>query len=244
MSKIRIQIPTTTAATVLFKSDHTCCKCNNPNLGVQIHHIDGNPSNNDELNLMTLCLHDHDRASSKSNMSKGYGQDELSLYKQKWEQTVETRRRSLQDPPMARLIRFDGTDVNTIYLETSPSKLRAFQDPLTFELLGFNWGNVDVYPDSFREKFEFDEHLKKITDCKKIRLVFQNGNQANEVYLIWEDGRKHHIPDPETLKEIGGEPPEELPYEDFNSYPHGVKLKDIFEIRTNRIMQKAMTKNS
>lgn len=241
----RIPIPKNTEAGVLFKANHTCSFCNNPSFGVQVAHIDDNPSNNNEDNLIVLCLNHHDKASSKSPLSKSFTQRELKKYKRNWEKTVQERRKALENPPSVRLVRFDGNDINTVYLETEPGVLRGFQDPITFELLGFNWGNVDVYPENNKVKFEFQQPLRKISDCRKIRLKFSNSSLANEVYIIWEDGRKHHVPDPETLSEIGGfENIDPVDFLEFNAIPHGKPLENIFSIRTNRILKEAMDKKT
>lgn len=121
--------------------------------------------------------------------------------------------------------------------------MRGFQDSPTFEHLGFNWGNVDVYLEEDRKKFMFEKPLTKLSDSLKIRLKYQNGGLANEVFLIWDDGRKHHIPDPETLKQIGGKDAKELSNEEFNAIPHGESLKSIFEVRTTAILKDAMEKH-
>lgn len=43
------------AAEVLFESDRTCCICRDPTRPVQIHHLDGDHSNNDRANLVVAC---------------------------------------------------------------------------------------------------------------------------------------------------------------------------------------------
>ncbi len=237
----RIPIPKSTEATVLFKSDHLCCVCRDPALGVQVAHIDNNPANNREENLIVLCLNHHDKVSSKSPMSKSYTQEELKKYKKEWGDIVQERRKSLEDTQMARIIRFDGKDINTVYLETQHGALRAFQDTYTFVFLGYDWGNVDIYPDTDRGNFQFDIPLSKINECRKIRVKFSNGSLANEVYLIWDDGRKHHIPDPDTLEIVGGMGNIEIvDYLEFNAIPKGKALISIFTIRTNELLKKVM----
>lgn len=243
LHKKRIPIPKDVEAEVLFRADHTCSICNNPSFGIQIAHMDNNPRNNSEDNLIAVCPNDHNKIDSKSPMSKSFTRLELKKYKKHWEGIVRRRRKALENPSLIRLVRFDGADINTVYLETEAGILRGFQDPLTFELLGFNWGNVDVFPDEYKNKFKFQPPLKKIIECRKIRLKFLNGTLANEVYIIWEDGRKHWVPDSETLNEIGGfKNIEELSYLEFNSIPHGQPLLDIFQIRTKRILQESMNK--
>lgn len=237
----RIPIPKDIEAEVLYKSDHICCICKNLSLNIQVCHIDGNPANNREENLIALCLNHHDKASSKSPMSKSYTQEELKKYKKEWEGIVQKRRKSLEDPQIARIIRFDGNDINTVYLETQPGILRAFQDTYTFVFLGYDWGNVDIYPDTDRVNFQIDIPLNEIKKCRKIRVKFSNGSLTNEVYLVWDDGRKHHIPDPDTLEILGGTGNiEVVDYLEFNAIPRGKALISIFKVRTNELLKKIM----
>ncbi len=228
-------------AEALFASDHTCAVCRNRGMGVQIHHIDSKPDNNSPNNLIVLCPNDHDKASSTSTMSKAYQPAELIKYREDWKERVRAMRDSLSQPALARLIRFDDSDVDTVYLEVSENTLRAFKDDNTFGFLGFNWGNVDIYGQTDREKFKFGEPLSRIQDSRKVRVKFQNGSLANEVYIIWDDGRKHHVPDPETMNFLGGfDGVDSVGYKEFNTIPHGQPLLDIFTLRTRKLLQNAM----
>jgi hypothetical protein len=53
---------------LLVEANHACTICGHS--GVQIHHIDGDPTNNTEDNLIVLCLAHHDEA-ERSKASKG-----------------------------------------------------------------------------------------------------------------------------------------------------------------------------
>lgn len=234
----RISIPKDTEAEVLFKAQHLCSICQKSELGIQTHHIDGNSSNNKEENLIVLCMHHHDKASSKSTISKSYTQKELIKYKRHWEDIVKKRREALEVPENIRLIRFDGKDIDTVFLESEPGKLRGFQDPYTFVFMDFNWGNVDIYRDSDRHKFDFDEPLGRIKDCKKIRVKYSNGSLANEIFLIWEDGRKHHILDTDTLSFLGGEKNVEIIDSlEFNTIPRGQAIESVMRFRIHELLQ-------
>jgi 5-methylcytosine-specific restriction endonuclease McrA len=57
--KNREEIPAETAALVLFLSDRTCCLCRIRGKPIQIHHIDENPSNNEQSNLAVVCFDCH-----------------------------------------------------------------------------------------------------------------------------------------------------------------------------------------
>ena len=64
----RPPIPKQIEREALFRSQSVCCVCQKK--GVQVHHIDGNPSNNKLSNLCVLCIEHHAEASSKSTMLK------------------------------------------------------------------------------------------------------------------------------------------------------------------------------
>jgi len=74
---------------ILYKSAKTCavCKCkDNPLI---IHHIDGNPSNNDEENLILLCVNCHDEAHTKHEHALNLNKQRLSYFKKEWENQVK-----------------------------------------------------------------------------------------------------------------------------------------------------------
>lgn len=85
LPKKRVPIPKKTSDELLVKCKHSCCICEK--FGVEIHHIDGNPSNNRENNLIPLC-------SNCANMAHvnfppaarmhGISPAQLRLYKKNW----------------------------------------------------------------------------------------------------------------------------------------------------------------
>jgi tetratricopeptide (TPR) repeat protein len=84
-----MSIPPKLKNKLLVEARHTCAICGDR--GVQVHHIDGNKKNDDESNLIVLCVNHHDEA----EMSKG-GQSftanltptQLRLYKEKQKQEL------------------------------------------------------------------------------------------------------------------------------------------------------------
>ena len=96
MAKGRIKIPNDLAARVKFASDRTCCICRERGKPFQIHHIDGNPSNNEFENLAVLCLEDHDRTQSKGGFGRKLDSYEIIKYRNDWIDRV-LRRRNLVD---------------------------------------------------------------------------------------------------------------------------------------------------
>jgi len=75
----------------MFRNESVCCVCQKKN--VQVHHIDGDNSNNKLSNLAVLCIEDHDRASSRSSMTRGLTPSLIRRFKTDWERRVIEKRR-------------------------------------------------------------------------------------------------------------------------------------------------------
>src|SRR5260370_17478654 len=98
---IRSEIPADVAADVLYRNDHTCCICNAPRKHVQIHHIDGDPSNNSPANLAVVCLDCHSLVTGGHGLGRHYSAGEVRRYKRAWEQVVLYRRSQYKPPNRA-----------------------------------------------------------------------------------------------------------------------------------------------
>lgn len=79
----RKKIPPKVSSELLVANRHACCVCQSK--GVQIHHIDEDPSNNLIENLAALCLPCHDQASMQIGLSKKLRAEEIRIYKTEWE---------------------------------------------------------------------------------------------------------------------------------------------------------------
>jgi tetratricopeptide (TPR) repeat protein len=90
--KDRESIPADVAAHVLFMADRTCCVCRTRGKPVQIHHIDGNPSNNQESNLAVLCFDCHTQTQVKGGFHRKLNSDQVILYRDDWIQMVAQQR--------------------------------------------------------------------------------------------------------------------------------------------------------
>lgn len=80
----RVPIPQAVQNRVLFANRHACCICQAKR--VQLHHIDGNPANNDPANIAPLCLDHHDQASMQIGLSKKIQPAQVRAYKTQWEE--------------------------------------------------------------------------------------------------------------------------------------------------------------
>lgn len=92
MAKHRKKIPTTTSDELLYLFDRTCCVCQDPNKGTQIHHLDGDPANNEPENLAVLCLQCHDDATKKGGFTKSLSVGLIRKYREYWLQRVQHKR--------------------------------------------------------------------------------------------------------------------------------------------------------
>lgn len=88
----RPRLPPDLAATVLFASDYTCCVCRDRGRAVQLHHIDGNPVNNDEGNLSVLCLLCHGETLLRGGFDRRLNPGLVLRYRDDWLRRIARRR--------------------------------------------------------------------------------------------------------------------------------------------------------
>jgi len=91
MAKKRIQIPDELAAKVMFASDRTCCVCRDPTRKTEIHHIDGDPSNNEFSNLAVVCKDCQSEAHTTHAFARNLTPDLIRKYNESWQATVRAR---------------------------------------------------------------------------------------------------------------------------------------------------------
>ncbi|MDB5269734.1 MAG: endonuclease [Hymenobacter sp.] len=88
----RPPIPKETVIQLLYESKKTCCVCRDSNRSIIIHHIDewNQSRSHEESNLVVLCLHHHDEAHTKKELSLNLTKDHLLKFKEKWVESVKT----------------------------------------------------------------------------------------------------------------------------------------------------------
>jgi len=77
--KKRVPIPKKDVDELLVSCKHLCCICERPL--VKIHHIDGDPSNNDPDNIIPLCGGCHDLVVAKVDSARRYTERQLIMYR-------------------------------------------------------------------------------------------------------------------------------------------------------------------
>lgn len=81
----RTKVPPATADDLLVTNAHTCCICREARQPVEIHHINGDPSDNRPENLAVLCRNCHGLVTGKNSLGRSYSAAEVSQYKKRWE---------------------------------------------------------------------------------------------------------------------------------------------------------------
>jgi hypothetical protein len=95
----------------LFEANsNRCCVCKENNIGLQIHHIDGDNENTIDSNLAILCTRDHDnhhRPQQYKNC-ENLDEDTLLKYKNSWELFINEARKDT--PKILATINIFGTE--------------------------------------------------------------------------------------------------------------------------------------
>ncbi|MDQ1639010.1 MAG: hypothetical protein QOF62_2349 [Pyrinomonadaceae bacterium] len=83
---LRPKISQGVADELMYRNRHTCCVCHTPRKHTQIHHIDGDSSNNTFANLAVLSLDCHSLVTGDEGLGRSYTAGEVARYKTHWEQ--------------------------------------------------------------------------------------------------------------------------------------------------------------
>jgi hypothetical protein len=89
---VRTPTPDDIAAEVMYQHDRVCCVCNEPGKAIQIHHIDGNPSNHSLENLAVLCFQHHEEAHLRGGFGRKLRSIDVRKHRDEWTRRVRERR--------------------------------------------------------------------------------------------------------------------------------------------------------
>jgi hypothetical protein len=101
MNKERIALKRSLRLGIIAKCNNRCCICQTP--FIVIHHIDGDPSNNDLDNLAPLCPNCHSQAHSTSDLTTNLTPSRIKLLRDKWYEYCEKRKEGANISPNAIL---------------------------------------------------------------------------------------------------------------------------------------------
>lgn len=88
----RTEIPPDVAAHVHFLADRTCCVCRERGKGLQLHHLDGVPTNHSLENLAALCLECHSKTQIRGGFCRTLDAHQVAEFRDDWYRRVATRR--------------------------------------------------------------------------------------------------------------------------------------------------------
>ncbi len=98
MAKARTDVPRATSDNLLHASRHTCCRCHEPRLPVEIHHINGDPSDHRPPNLAVLCRNCHGLVTAKGSLGRSISPGEVKRSKAEWEAACAADADEIDEP--------------------------------------------------------------------------------------------------------------------------------------------------
>ncbi|TXI93671.1 MAG: HNH endonuclease [Neisseriales bacterium] len=115
MNKKRKPINSIQRNKLLDKNGYSCCVCKATNIGLHLHHIDGNPDNNDDSNIAVLCVKEHDKHHRPSQYRDNLNHIELTSErikqnKDSWENFVLESKKP--QPQILAVVNAFGTSEN------------------------------------------------------------------------------------------------------------------------------------
>ena len=90
--KQRVEIPSDTAAEILFRSDRICCVCRQRGRSIQLHHINDDPSDSAGDNLAVLCFDCHRETQIRGGFDRKLDAAQVKLFNADWIKRVEAQR--------------------------------------------------------------------------------------------------------------------------------------------------------
>lgn len=112
----RVAVPPKMARKLYEMNANSCCVCKRTGVGLNLHHIDGDPSNTTEENLAVLCVNEHDAQHRPDKYTSsnhvGMPTDRLRAYKTEWEKFVAECKKD--EPQVIATINAFGTYENIV----------------------------------------------------------------------------------------------------------------------------------
>ena len=148
---------------------------------MQIHHIDGNPSNNKIGNLAVLCLECHDQTQIVGGFHQKLSADLVTLYRDDWFRIVVGQRRSVK-------ARGQQTGKSqALALRVATSEAEAYRENKQFSLLAAHYHHIGN---------------KALRDKYVSKALRQEPSDAMIIFLRSMQGKSQQIPKETARREI------------------------------------------
>ena len=194
---MRDPVPQATATKLMVANKHTCCFCNKQG-HIQIHHIDGNNSNNSIKNLAVLCLNCHSRVSSDEGLGRKFTVEEVKEYKAQWEKRCAG---SDEDSEAKNQSNEDEITTGTITLERETTVFREYSldkgdiiavwvnAEKTLSVYIVEADEADAYIEDDSDDFEL-EYLKRAENKDEIMLEYKVKADGDYTILFVNDSKR------------------------------------------------------
>ncbi len=192
MAKSRKKIPKEIEAEILFRNNRTCCICRDSTKGVQIHHIDENPSNNEESNLAVVCVDHQDEIHKLGGITKGISPILVKKFKSSWELEVRKSRTREHTPLKSEL----GIEKTLFEFEIRKS---------AYEILALEDSDIKAITQRLNFLFNLylmEDYTEQILEALRDIVVIVAMSDKNKSCLIADNIIKYssHLVGPENVK--------------------------------------------
>jgi hypothetical protein len=171
----------------MIANQHACCICGKS--GVQIHHINSDPTDNRAANLAVLCLPHHDKATIVTGLSRKLSASDIRKYKRSWERQCHERvLRAARARTAFFMVNYKNAErIRQVYDQLSFAEQRQAYDILVKE---FQEEEVARKKQHFDISLEPNTRWGEIT--KRLLTWLKSGDSQPEPFL----NIKGHIQDP------------------------------------------------
>ena len=182
MAKKRTRIREERAAKVRWLSDNTCCICEVKGKYIQIHHINGDPTDHEIENLAILCLNCHNETQRSGGFARQYDPAFVALNRDEWIEEVRLRRDEVRRIYVERQVGKDQEEsVLSPKIETSKETDLVYPE--------FDMNMHLMHPHDWLKRYSYGDRLKSFITInhKYRRRCAQLWIYSSEKYLEMSD---------------------------------------------------------
>jgi integrase len=174
---------------VMFLSDRTCCVCRKR--GKQIHHIDGDNTNDDISNLCLLCYDCHEETQIKGGFSRKLSPGQIRLFRDEWYEFVKQMRsphRKIKNDTDARLTK-DTAETKWWLRRENMKKLidkaDNIRDLIIFYMLFYTKVSIDELARIKIKDVVFEKKEINIRDDRNISRKIKMNDLLEKILKRW-----------------------------------------------------------
>jgi hypothetical protein len=185
----RAKLPKRIVDLLMVSNKHTCCLCRNEYKDTEIHHIDGDKTNNTLDNLAVVCRDCHSKITGARGLGRKYSAYEVKENKRHWEYKTRSELGMVSRSVTNRSLITDNvrSEMRRIIYELAIAEEAAVARDKS-ELL---W----IYC-----VFEGENDTNFVLDALHKVVPFLAGNKSGPVAAEFVPRLFYHLPDPKEVK--------------------------------------------